>query len=393
MGWLDDFLLATAEAESPRPFFYWSGLCALSAVVKRNVWVNRFYFKVYPNIYVMLVAQSGGRKGLPIMLAQNLVKVIDNTRIISGQNSIEGVISQLAQAYRSNNGLITDSCALLSSDEFSNLLLDNPQALTILTQLYDGNFHESWKKSLKNSGVETLKEINLTLLGGSNEALLNETVREKDIEGGFIGRTMVIYERKRALKNDLTEEPEHPYNPENLVTYLREVSKVKGEFRYSDDGKRVFRDWYKAWEPEEMEDKTGTLVRLDTHVLKIAMLLSLSRKLDLVLEKQDIEEAIEVCLDRVRKSSRVSKGKGKSEIADQTKIIIIALYDAPGKKLERQDILRRYWMDIDKFALDRIVESLETAGIIRTLRENGKFYYVMDEEVAARIMGRIKGEK
>jgi hypothetical protein len=46
------------------------------------------------------------------------------------------------------------------------------------------------------------------------------------------------------------------------------------------------------------EDTTGTMERLHDHILKTAMLISLSRKQDLVLE-EDISEAIKACSDFV----------------------------------------------------------------------------------------------
>src|SRR5215813_6126879 len=94
--WLEDLLDATAELESSRKFFLWSGLSAISAVVKNNVWVERYggtgILTVYPNLYILLVAPSGHRKGVPVSIAKALVAEAGGAKIIAGRSSIEGIL-------------------------------------------------------------------------------------------------------------------------------------------------------------------------------------------------------------------------------------------------------------------------------------------------------------
>jgi len=46
MNWLDTILDQHSELESPAAFWKWSALCAISAVVKDNIWWDKFLYKV-----------------------------------------------------------------------------------------------------------------------------------------------------------------------------------------------------------------------------------------------------------------------------------------------------------------------------------------------------------
>ena len=72
MGWLDELVTQHSEFESPLNFWRWSGLASIAAVVKDKVWMPRYLYNLYPNIYVMLHAESGLKKGPPVSMANKL---------------------------------------------------------------------------------------------------------------------------------------------------------------------------------------------------------------------------------------------------------------------------------------------------------------------------------
>ena len=104
MTWIDKLLTATEESESPRDYYFWAGLAALSAVSANNIYLDRYFYKLWPNVYVILVGRSGLRKGPPIALAKILVEAVENTRVFAGRSSIEAIIAELATARTSPGG-------------------------------------------------------------------------------------------------------------------------------------------------------------------------------------------------------------------------------------------------------------------------------------------------
>ena len=183
-SWLDDVIQQHLEMESPALFWIWSGLCAISAVVKDNVWLNRANaYNLYPNIYVILHADSGLKKGPPIAFAKELVRLVNNTKIISGRSSIQGILKKLGTSQTQPGGHVeTKSTGFICSSELSASIVEDSAALDILTDLYDRNYNQDeWEYLLKMDGFN-LKNPTISLLGGINAAHSERFLGKKDIQ-------------------------------------------------------------------------------------------------------------------------------------------------------------------------------------------------------------------
>ena len=364
--WLDQILNSTRENEAPSRFFYWAALTSISAVVKKNVYLERFYYKLYPNIYTFIVAKSGMKKGIPVSLAKALVSKVNNTRIISGRNSVQAIVRDLSKAFSTEEGLvIKDAHGFLVSGELASFLIKDPDALTILTDIYDTHSYEKeWTNSLKQSDREKLKSPCLCMLGATNEIHFNDAVPPNAIGGGFIARTFIIYADERGTVNPLTEKPTHIVDVDSLAEYLNTIKDVKGVFNWSDDAKDLYENWYYKYVMETHNDPTGTMERMPDQILKAAMLISLSESPNLILSKRNIEEALSVALECVAGVKQVTMGAGKSALAYQTKLVLRELIERPDHKTTRAKLLMKYWGELDSFDLDRIIETLLSAGAI-----------------------------
>jgi hypothetical protein len=382
MSWLDELLLQTSESETPVSFIKWAGLSAIAAVAKNNVYLDKFYYKLYPNIFVMLIAKSGMRKSFAVYIAKELVKAIGNTRVITGRNSIQAIIKELASTTTNENGKPpnTDSSALIASGEFSNLLIEDAQALTILTDLYDGHYNPEWSNTLKGSGLEKLKNISLTLLGASNQTHFKDRISGIDITGGFIARTLIVLENKKARNNPLTTKPKIKFDIDSLCGRLIDISQLRGTFQFDDKGRSSFEKWYEDFCEVERNDDTGTTERMHDHVLKIAMLLSLSEKNDLILTKKDVEAGIDTCLQFTANVKNVTAGVGISDISAKQYKFMQTLVQADGFRMEHTKMLQRNWGNFDVHDMGRIVETLMGAEIISADHIGNKVYYTLTDK-------------
>ena len=399
MDFMKELLSQTDDAETPRTWVRWAGLMSIAAVSAFNVSLDKFYYKLSPNIYALLIGKSGLGKALPIHIAKQLVESVDNTRIISGRNSIEAVILELSRTRsRENKPMIADSRGFLVSGEFSNFIISNPQALTIITEWYDTHYLGEWSNTLKSTGVEKLKGVNITMFGACSPPHFRDFVTTRDIEGGFVGRTMLIYAEKRYKINSLVDKPEIELDLSKLTDYMKEVSQVKGEFKWSDEGKRVYRDWYTSLRMREEQgsyngDRTGTDQRIQDHVCKVAMLLSLSHNTDLILTEDDIQESIKLCSQFVSDAKKANLNTaGKSALAEQTGVVLSFLMKHE-KGASREDILKRYWNDMDAFDLDKIEMTLLQAGAITTQSEGEDKIYRLTEKYLKQVEAYTEKKK
>ena len=382
MNWIDVVVEANSENEAPARFFYWSAIAAISAVVKKQVWIDRHYYKLYPNIYVFLVARSGMKKGIPINLAKSLVTKAGCTRIISGRNSMPRIIQDLGKAHTlESGGMIRDAQGFLVSGELAAFLVKDPDALTILTDLHDTHaYEEVWINSLKGTGVDKLKSPCITLLGATHEDHFSEAVPQNAIGGGFIARTFIVFSLEKGKLNSLTEKPKKMVDTSFLAEYLKEVAKCNGEFQWSDAAKKTYDKWYYSFMAGDGADPTGTMNRVGDQIIKVAMILSLAQEPNLIIKESHILEAIDVSTACISGMKQVTMGSGKSNLAFQTKLIMRELLQAKDHTITRQKILQKYWGELDSFDLDRIVETLLGAGAVVTGPDPKKICYIMQKE-------------
>ena len=206
-SWITDILADHYDVETPESWIYWSLLFTISSVAANAYTLKTLSGKViyYPNVYIILLGDSGKGKGYPVNLAKRFLLEADVTRVIAGRSSIQAIIKE-ASTTRSTPGkaIITDSRAAVINGELSSAIIGDPQALEILTDLFDRNYHDKpWVNLLKGDGAERLKEPYFTCLFGSSPAHFYNSIPQHNIQGGYIGRNLVIYEEKRARDLEL----------------------------------------------------------------------------------------------------------------------------------------------------------------------------------------------
>lgn len=379
MNWIDQVVHSTAESESPARFQYWAAMAAISATVKRNVYLDRYYYKLYPNIYVFIVGKSGLRKGNPVTLARTLVRDANVTRLVAGRGSIQAILKDLGRAHSiPGGGVMKDASAMVVSGELGALFVKDPDALTILTDLYDTHAHDpEWKNSLK-SGVDVLHKPCITLLGATNEEHFKDAVPPNQIGGGFMARTIVVLENQRRNINDLLDPPLITPDHKSLAYYLTELSKVSGVFApLVGNAKELYRAWYKELSVEHTFDKTGTLERIGDTVLKVAMNLSLAESHELIIKEHHVKEAIqevEICQPGLKV---VTMGAGSQTMAGQTALLLKEFLRKPENKMTRKQILNKFWGELDALDLDRIMETLIQSGAVNASNPGGVVTYQM----------------
>jgi hypothetical protein len=377
VSWLDDIMTASAEVESPKQWIWWSAVSAIAAVAGSNTYLDKYYYKLSPNLFVMLLGKSGLGKGWPVWLAKELVTIVDTTRVISGRNSIQAVLKELGTiTTRNGHPAIPDSRGFLVSGEFVNFVIQDPHSLSVLTELYDTHYNAVWKNTMKGTGIDTLKNVCLTMLGASSPAHFREVVHAKDIEGGFLGRTLMVYEDTRGFVNPLTEKPEKLFDPLNAAEHLIEISKIKGQFSYSKGAKSVYSEWYYDLRKRDTQDKTGTVQRIHNHVEKVAMCCALARDATLELQAVDMDTAINACTTLITHVEKILQGAGgKSEVAEHQAMVLQVLIKAPDHELTRQKVLQRLFGDVDSFVLNRVIETLTEARAVDAQTRGGNIYY------------------
>lgn len=409
MSWLADFVNQHKELESPKSFWYWSGVSAISAVLKDSVWLDRQIYNLYPNIYVMLHAESGMKKGPPVSAAKQLVRPVNNTRIIGGRSSIQGILKDLGTGYTQPGGkVITKSVAFICSSELSSSIVEDKVATKILTDLYDRQYNiGEWRSLLKMESFE-LKDPTITMLTATNEAMSEDFFTRSAIQGGYFARTFIIYEKEEQTSNSLVYPLETKIDYKYLAEYLKELAKLVGpfksiaqlektdEYRYKKiiRGREIwfnevgirYDDWYSEFRTNvrqaDTKDPTGTLNRFGDSVLKVAMLLSLAHKPVLELTLHAMEEAIHECAKLLGNVRATTLGKhGISNTSLLKSLIIMELLNREPHSVSRPILMKKLWMHYENSEeFDSILQSFDASGMITTSSIGNQIIYSMTDE-------------
>lgn len=405
MSWLDEVMDSTKELESPRSFFYWSGLASISAVLRDNVWQPRAGAKmlnVYPNIYVMLLAGSALKKGPPIGLAKALARQVNNTKIIVGRASVPAILKELSTSETRPGGhIVRGNCGFFAASEFSSSIVEDSAAFNILTDIYDRNYNEGdWKQLLK-SDTFSLKSPTLTMLVATNDPHLKDFVKEKDVYGGFFGRMFVIREDKVSRLNSLMTDLENPPDEQKLGCYLKKLAELKGPFSSlsNTEAGKFYNEWYNDFysmiAQQEIEDKTGTIGRFGDSVIKVAMLLSLSERPELSITLSAMQEAVRQCekfVEGIRRAM-VGRGSNNANFTEQKALIINELLQRENHIVSRAVLLKKYWMHLNADELDNIIRTFDDAGMVKPRTMGGTMVYEMPKEIAEKLIERIGNKK
>ena len=378
-SWIEDLVQENQSVETPESWIYWSLMFCISsaaanAYTLRTLKGNLLY---YPNIYIILMGESGLGKGYPVNLAKRLLQEANITRVIAGRSSIQAIIKEGATT-RSEQGkaLITDSRMAIVNGELSTAIIQDPDSLTILTDLYDRNYNPNWTNLLKGDGAEKLKEPYITCLFGSSPAHFYDSIPQPNIEGGYIGRNLVIYEEKRSKDVDLLDSEKESVDEDRFTNYivpkfvphLKKIAVNKARLIPDEAARHVFNSWRKEWRATQAQynDKTGFVNRVPDHVLKVAMCLALARyeHNDVIIES-DIREAIQKVTSLIYASEKAASGGGLDPMAQQTKRVMDYLITAEDNQLLRKDLLKRGYGDYDTMSLDKIIDTLMEMGWIK----------------------------
>lgn len=420
--WLNELIELHSEFESPLNFWRWAGLAAISAVLKDNVYIKQRMFNLYPNIYVMFHADSGLKKGPPVNLAKKLVKEVGNTKIISGRSSIQGILRKLGENVSQPGGKVQKGASgFICSSELSSSLVDDPAATDILTDLYDRSYNEGDWNSLLKAEEFSLKDATVSMLTATNEAHSIGFLEKKDIGGGFLARTFIIYENEENRPNSLIVPSEKQIDYKQLAAYLKELAALKGPFvplgslteteqhiasrinpyteqtEYFTPAGKVYEDWYENFKKEVkgVKDHTGTLNRFGTSVLKVAMLLSLSERPTLEISEDAMLESIKVCEKLVGNARKVTFGRPDGDITDgnRKKLLLLELMQREGHSISHAQLNKKYWMQGTTKEWEETAISLAHAEIITIEPMGAQVLYRMTETAFKELKARMEGKK
>lgn len=309
-GFFSEYMGYTDRQESPGCYHFWVAATVLATVTDRRCYISKGIYRLYPNLYVILVAPSGRcRKTRACSLGTGLIDKWPWTNIIADKTTPEALLVALesgTQNMTNGNSGGTESRGMSGADGrivcsglvkapelsvFMNQQTYTTGIVPLLTHLYD--CPDDFKYITRTKKPVVLKNLFVNLLAGSTPEWLATALPEYAFEGGFMSRIVFVVKTIRDRNFPFPTEP-HPDELKRLRETLMLIRKnMTGEMKISQKAMEWYDIWYRDISSMAVEDEAmlGFVERKPDTVLKVAHLLVLA-EMRKQIELSDIRRAM-----------------------------------------------------------------------------------------------------
>lgn len=314
-NFLDAFTDYADNGFAPRIFHKWSGISIIAGALERKVWLPwDDTFSYYPNLFIFLVAHPGIGKSSALDKATGLLQEMN--RISAG--GLHFVPSQVTEAkfidlmsraasFEIGSKITYHSSGYYFASEASNSLKNLfGDFIACMTDFYD--CPKFWEKATVKDGTRTLNNVCFNLIAGTTFDYLGKIVTDANVMGGFASRVTYVMFRDKLIRNPQFQGGEDVESPERLefrqalLADLADIHSMVGRFTGTPEFGKRFEAWYPTYETErqnlESEKMQSLMVRKQTTIFKLCMVLSASESSDRVLREHHWDRAVEL-LDSV----------------------------------------------------------------------------------------------
>ena len=341
--------------DAPDIFAFGAGLTAIAAILQKNVFMKWTGGKLYPNMYILLIMKSGGRKSTVLRVVKQILEKFDTAKgsLIFPSDITPEAFYMIAQDRPYGSFFHGEFGGWLKGLDRSY----NKGFKEFLTDVYDGFSQKKLIKGPNGGGkVYCVNEPAINILTASTISWIAGNIKESDRQSGFMQRFTFFYAQQDKKEIAL---PINPAPPENLFNELKNMSNTKGEIKLSEEAREIYEEFY--YSADESKKRQSEIygsfqTRLFTLIIKTSIIYCVMRK-DTIIRKEDIEYAIQLklILERYLYSvyDKLIKDKNQETLNKILNIII-----DNGGVIERSRLLRYTHMlkkDFDNF-MDTLIE-------------------------------------
>lgn len=354
-------------------------------------------FKGYewiPNFYIIFVAPPGvAGKSTTIRMGRTFLKGIKGVHFgptVMTWQALPKILNTNIEMVNKDGRVEATAPTTFAASELGDLIdPKDKRMIDVLVDIWD-SAEGVWEKFTKVSGDDRIYNPWINIIAGTTPAWLTENYPRQMIGGGFTSRCIFVYADK---KQKLVAYPELDMGEDNeslkdsLRADLVEINKIEGQYTLSAEAKEWGTEWYESrlynnpGHSSLGEDQYfGFLSRKQSHVHKLAMVMTAAQTNDLVIPLRNLKAAetlitaLEKGLERIFSTIHIAKAQeGTSRL-----ISIVRARKQILKAAAFRQLLP--YMNIKEF--NDALDSAATAGhiIMQAEAETGLVYLYAEEE-------------
>lgn len=385
-NWITGYMEYTSNTESATIFHKWTALSVIAAALRKKVYFNLGRIRVYPNLYIVLVAEPGAvRKTQAITYGRRIMSKVDSiitsADAITQQALIQDIESAAQAEHMPDGTTMTHNSLTVISREFESFLgqkKENTGMLVLLTDLFDCE-ELPWKYRTKNSGSNSLTAVYLNLLAATTPGSLASSLPSSAIGGGLTTRIIFVFASTKCKKVAIPVAPPEVLELA-LIQDLEIISRISGIYNFSPSAQEQWIEWYEAYDeisPNRVcQDRLfdGWYARKPMMMIKLAQILTAAVTNSMSIEWPMFVEAENLLISVEQEMGKTFCAVGKSDIsADVSEVnAIISKYG----EIDEKHLMQLVWrdMDLDKF-YNVIGIAIKTGSVVRKVLPNGLTAY------------------
>lgn len=383
-NWLEAYIHHTRHSESPTPFHFWTGVSTIAGVLRRKVWINQLHFQWLPNFYIVLVGPPGvAAKSTSVNSGMTLLKQVKGVKMGPPSLTWQALTLELQNAAETvtfpNGDKKTSSCLTIPVSELGTFLKPDDDVMnSILIDIWDGKEGE-WKHATKTTGDTKIMSPWLNIIGCTTPSWMKANFSERISGGGLSSRIIFVFgEKKRKLvayPHLIMDTAQFKNEQDKLIQDLEQINQLKGEFSMTKEAVEFGTEWYRhLWSGARSEEITGEkyddhFARKQTQAHKLAMIISVAQRDDLVITRPDLEAAVGMITDLEADLVSMFNTLTTNPIVRQVQEVIRLL--SQHKKMEYSLLRKIMFATMSQKELEGAIRDAVAAGYLTCKKDNG----------------------
>ena len=380
-NWLGDYLDMTKHQKSPELFHLWTGIFTIAATLERSVYWDGEFFKLFPNMLVVLVAPPGRcAKTTALAIGRDMLRQVpDPPLVLSQKITPQFLIKELSKDPKNDDG--TNSSAVCFSREFTVLVGQDAfqSGLTdILGDLYDCPEEEEYYGTILR-GKAFWRRGCLNIAGATTPTHIKRVIPRAELGGGFVSRVIFVErDSGRGIARPYMTAVQRKLR-DNLVEDLKTIRLLRGEYKLTPEAEKWYDEFYFQQEKSTKWTSEYT-ARFPQHILKISMCLAASLTDVLLISVEHLELANKMLTEIERCMTPVVQHLEMTQHGEHAERVLSIIRSHPDG-IMRNELSRATWRFAKKADLDGILEQLAESNEIAIRRfKQGRMYVPLYRE-------------
>lgn len=304
---LELYMYLTGKSQVPSEWHKWSCISMIAAALGDRVWFEKLKFKpLYPNLYVMLVGDSGIGKSIAIDFTMQFKHV--NMNMLYGAATKQAIVDRMTKP--AEPGAIPNSKIYIVQEELADAVGHESTAkayIKAMTAWFNATVGEVEENTRMHGRKVVEDTVCINWLAGSTVEWLTDAMDYKSMMSGAFGRICTVPGKYDYDMRIYDTAPVRDYEP--IANYIRDrveelATCLTGPYEMLPAAREIDEHWYMNRPAPEDEAMAPFWMREPALIWKLAMVMSACDSLDRIIRVPHILAARDL-IENVKKHMRL----------------------------------------------------------------------------------------